>query len=227
MAYRARGPCSKRQHWIVATRIGSLITVIGLISGCASIHHFAVTPRATCEGNTVKAAWSADGRVVLTSTPKLKGTGEQPSSGERQFVVHRPTHFELQAHGLFESKKAEADVDVAAQRHGYSAVAECRPADRLITTQIKLGQQISKQFTVQAIGNQMNRALHVAKDGRAETIPAHGQSDSMAGLHAQGTWHLATPLKPAETCESALRSIRQRLSMQLTLACKEASHGGP
>lgn len=219
MARRARSFFLRNRHGGRLWRLGVLLAVASVTGGCASINHFAVTPRAVCRGDTVKAAWSAKGRVKLTSRPALKGTGEQPSVGEKSFVVDRPTRFVLHATRSFGSSTAEADVNVASQQHSYAAVAQCSVGDRLITSRVVLGHQLSEKFRVDAVGNPLDRPLRVSKNGHTASIAAYGQSDAFRGETARGTWRLASPLKTGETCASAMQALRQRLEMQLKLQC--------
>lgn len=200
-------------------RFSLLLTIAAFTGGCAAINQFAVTPRAACRGSTVKATWSARGSVRLTSQPTLKGTGVQPSAGEKTFVVDQPTHFVLHAGGLLGSHTAEADVDVAPAQRGYGANARCNGNTRLITAQVVLSHQLSERFRVDTVGNPLSRGLQVSKGGRSASIAAGGQSKAFEGETARGTWQLASPLKGGETCMDAMHALRRLLELELKLQC--------
>ena len=210
----------RRRHVRHGIQVSSLLAFASLIGGCASINQFSVTPRAACRGSTVSARWSAQGKVRLTSRPMLPGTGAQPSSGEKTFVVDQSTQFVLHASSLFSrSKPVEADVDVAPAQRSYGAHAQCDANTRLITAQVVLNDQLSKQFRVDTIGNPLPRLLRVSKGGQTAHIAPGGQSDAFHGVLARGTWQLASPLKAGESCDDAMHTLRQKVGMQLKLQC--------
>ncbi len=197
----------------------AVATAAAMLAGCASIHHFAVSPRTACSGDTVVADWSAAGQVQLSSTPSLQGTGKQPDHGQKPFLVHQSTRFVLTAKRLFGSKTAEADVSVAPRERSYGTVASCDAESRRISADLTLEHQLSGSFSVATVGNPLDRQLRVAKAGKTQTLPPHGRSNAFRGEATRGVWQLSSPLAPGETCESAMRSIRQRLQMQLQLIC--------
>lgn len=197
------------------------LVVLAISTGtasCASIQDFSVSPRSACSSDKVLVAWSANGDVNLTSSPTLAGTGKQPSQGQKSFSLQQSTHFVLTATRLFGSKHAEADVAVAPRERGYGEVAMCSAGKHQITARVNLDKQISSSFMVDAIRNPLNRTLRVSKSGHTVDIEAHGKAQ-FRNVPAGGVWLLSSPLNPNETCDSALRSIRQRLEMQLVLMC--------
>lgn len=208
------------KYYLLRFRRGLLVaTGAAVLAGCASIQHFSVSPRTACNGDTVIAEWSAAGQVRLTATPPLQGTDIQVEHGEKAFVVKQSTHFVLTARRLFGSKSAEADVEVAPREHSYGAVATCNAQTRLISTDLTLDHQLSSNFSVATVSNPLNRNLRVDKAGKTQVLTPHGHSDAFRGDPTQGTWRLASPLGSGESCDTAMRSIRQRLQMQLELIC--------
>lgn len=199
--------------------LAALLALAGALAGCASINSFRVSPRSVCRGDTVVASWSATGRVSLRSTPVLPGTGAQASSDEKSFIVHKPTHFVLTARRLFDQKAAEADVAVEPRQLAFGSVAQCDAKTRVISAMLVLDRQLSGAFEVDAVRNPLDRTLHISKDGRTAELGAHQQSSKFAGQPVRGTWRLTSPLAPAESCRTAMRGIRQRLQIQLTLKC--------
>lgn len=190
-----------------------------VLAGCASIQQFSVLPRTACSGDTVVAEWSATGQVRLTATPPVQGTGIQTESGKKDFVVKQPTRFVLLAKRLFGSKSAEADVAVAPRERSYGDVATCNAQTRLISTDLTLDHQLSGSFSVANVTNPLNRNLRIGKSGKTQELPPHDRSDAFRGESTRGTWELSSPLAPGESCDTAMRSIRQRLQVQLELIC--------
>lgn len=176
-------------------------------------------PRSVCRGDTVTASWSATGDVRLMSRPDLEGTGEQRSTGKQKFVVRQPTRFKLVAAGLLGTETAAADVSVAPRERGYGYKAQCSAGGRLISTKLRLSDQISGQLRVDTVGNPLDRPLRVSKGGQAVRITPHGQSAAFRGMPLHGVWRLASPLEAGETCGAALRDLRQRLVVHVSLQC--------
>lgn len=208
-----------RKYFHYTARSSVLLSLAFVVAGCASIDRFAVTPRSVCRGDTVTAAWSANGDVRLLSQPTLKGTGAQPATGKQAFAVKQPTRFTLIATRAFGSQTAAADVAVAPAERGYGAVAQCIASERLIRARLQLDNQTSGQLQVETVSNPLDRLLRVSKGSHTARIAPDAQSAAFRGMPVRGAWQLASPLKAGETCTSAMRGLRQRLQMHVTLQC--------
>jgi hypothetical protein len=207
----------------LACRFG---VAVSLLAGCASIQVFEVSPRLACPGDTVHLTWAASGRVTL-DTPSQAGT-EQPSAGTLDVTLQRPARFTLEAHRLFKDASAEADVEVAPPDKGFAEVARCDPAARWLEASFVLESQLSSTIQVGRVRNVSERPLVVLREGHeltlaaacvGETSACGADSEVLRGHVARGRWVLRSPLADAETCEAALRSVRQYLQVELQLRC--------
>lgn len=208
---------SRRIDHIIRSAVVVFLAII--ITGCASIDRFAVTPRTACRGDAVTASWSVQGDARLKSDPSLSGTGRQPATGRQRFVVSKDTRFKLITSTLFDRQTAAVDVMVAPPEHTYGAIAQCSVNQRLISTQFRLGDQLSRQLRIKSIDNPLDRSLRVSKRSRTILIEPHAENATFRGMPVSGIWQLASPLKPGEACTSAMQALRQRLQMHITLQC--------
>lgn len=204
-------------HRVLHQVLGALLCT-GL-SACASIEHFRAEPRNACRGDTIAVTWEAQGCVRLAAAPELPGAGSQPSRGEASFAVDEDTRFTLTADGLFGEETAEADVVVAPPELTFGAVAECLPGRDGIRADFTLADQLGPGFRVASLSNVQGRPLAVRRGGRQTSLAPGSANDALRGEPARGHWTLTSPLAEGESCEDALRSIRQRLRIRIHLVC--------
>lgn len=188
------------------------------LSTCAHIENFRADPRNACRGDLVTVRWSARWHPGLEATPEVPGTGAVSGTGERLFKLEETTRFVLTARGLFDEQTAEVDVEVAPPELGFGEKADCSEGAGL-RTEFPLHTQLSTAFRVDTVANVLPRAISVTKGQQEVKLKAHGESDALRGQPATGTWILTSPLDPGETCENALRSVRQRLRLRIRLVC--------
>lgn len=213
----------KREGAVFA--LGSVLLLF--LSSCAKVNQFEVAPRAACRGDTVTVRWSvASGSASLGATPSVAGMGSKEDEGTLSFSVEEPTRLVLTATGLWKDQTAEVDVEVAKQAaFGFGEVATCDEAARILKTQFDLNEGLSDAFTVGEVRNKTQRVLTVAKGGVKDTLPSEAVSDKFKSVPAQGGWTLQSPLGEGETCNEALRSIRQRLRLDIALNCGGEENG--
>lgn len=193
--------------------------LLSCVLSCASIQSFDARPRNACEGDAVIVSWQATGRVSLRSLPDLPDTVEVPEAGSRSFAVTAPTRFELEARGAFGDASAEAEIDVAPQRHTFGEIASCASEGGSLRAVMQLDTQLSPAFRIASVDNVLSREIGVEKDGRTAHLAPGAQSAALSGLPVLGEWILTSPLSDGETCDATLRSIRQRLRVQIHLVC--------
>jgi len=193
------------------------------VVACAHVEAFRADPVTVCAGDAVRVVWEAEqGAVRLDSDPELPGTGASADAGSQVFTLRTDTRFTLLVDGLFRDDHAEADVVVTPEEgeQGYGEVATCDEAARAIHTTVRLSHQVSPLLRVEQVRNLHDRPLVVEKGGRRAELASLGQSDALAELPVQGAWRLRSPLAPTETCEEALRSVRQRLGVEIRFRCR-------
>jgi len=193
---------------------------IGLNVGCASISEFRVHPLEVCAGEAVSVHWDVFGRATLKSSPELPGTGPQPSEGTRSFQVPHSTRFTLKVWNVLRDTSADADVNVEPlQPLSYGAIASCDANTRVIAARLDLDQQVGSGLRVGSVANPLDRALEIEKDARRVSLAPGAKSDALNGLAARGAWQLDSRLAQGESCDSALRSLRQRLEFTFYRLC--------
>lgn len=197
---------------------GAAWLLVLLLAACAHIDHFGAEPRNACAGDEIRVRWDAAGSVELAAKPPLPGTGSLPSHGEASFRVEEDTRFVLRAHRLLRDARAEADVEVAPAEQGFGEVARCSQ-DQGVRAEFALATQLSEGFRVGAVRNVLERTVEVEKGGRRVVLSPGEKSAALQGEPVVGTWLLRSPLAPGETCDAALRSVRQRLQVAIGLAC--------
>jgi hypothetical protein len=202
-----------------------LAVVVPVLAGCAKIQQFEVRPLVACPGDQVHVSWQASGSLTLD--PPLEGRADLPSTGSADVTVNPPAQFTLRAHRLFKSASAEADVELApAKDEGFAEPARCDEANRRLETTFVLDLQLASGVEVERICNPSERELIATKDGHEVEIaasdpdqPPRCASHGAEHLAPRGVWLLRSKLGNGETCEAALRSVRQRLAVTLTLGC--------
>lgn len=202
------------------TRIGIAIIAAAALGACASIETFRAAPRNLCHDEPVTLTWAASGTVRLEADPPANGTGNKPSSGTQVFHPHESTRFMLTAHGLFSSAAAEADVEVAPPPREFGGLAACTPEGVVLPLHLD-SPQVSAGLAVGTVTNMQTRTLVLAKEGVTATLPAGTTSRAFARQRVLGGWDLKAPLAPGESCEAALASVAQRLSVRIAFACGE------
>jgi hypothetical protein len=189
-------------------------------AACAHVHKLTATPGDACPGGEVTVTWDAFGSTTLTSAPILTGTGRQKAQGSRTFQISETTRFTLTAHHLLCDDSAEADVVVTGPDPlGFGDIAQCDDGRRLLSASVELDSQVAPNLDVDSIRNPGQRPLVVSKDDVNVSLPAGAKSGPIERLRARGTWSLESPLEPGETCERALRSVRQRLQFEFQPRC--------
>jgi|SRR5262245_40078423 len=200
----------------------SVLPVLALCSGCASIEAFSANPRTVCAGDPVTVAWAATGEVTIGAEPPLPDTGAKPSSGSQRFVVERNTRFTVQASRVFSDARTEADVVVASPAREFGGVAACSPTERAIALTVPLSErQVSSTLRVSSVTNVNARAIVLAKGAVSATLPAGGRSAAFDGEPLAGTWTLRADLAPGESCEAALPSVASRLTFRVGFGCRD------
>jgi hypothetical protein len=210
-------------RWTLLARTSSLIYALLLatcLSACASIQSFQAKPRNVCAGDDVTVSWQASVPVELSAKPTLPGTGRMPPSGTATFPVAKPTQFVLTAPRLFGGDlTAEADIQVAPEVQTFGNIASCSADERALSTVFALTDQLAPTFVVKSVRNAFPRELIVRKDDRAARLAPGETSGTLRNTPVLGTWRLDAPLGPGESCDAALRSVRQRLSVEIHLDC--------
>lgn len=218
-----QGDSHPRRPWRNHLTEGALVAAIALqVLGCASIQTFRASPRTACIGDTVTVTWAATGDVVLNSDPALPQAGPHVSRGTEHFIVTQPTRFTLKVRRLLSCKEAEADVAVVPKSREFGGLATCSDADRAVVLSLPLGApQVSSTLRVVSVTNKNPREIEVLK-GTARSVLAAGQTSTAFGQQpVEGAWLLRAPLVTTETCDSALSSVANRLTLQINLSCGE------
>ena len=203
-----------RQAWV---------WVIPALSGCAEVQVFDVYPRIVCPKDEVRVIWSASGSVEITpkvtvpggKEPGSAGTGTAPVSSEPK------TRFQLTARRLFGNATAEWDVEVIPKAKDYAEKATCDETRHELEAKFVLGEALSPRIEVQSVRNVLERELLVLKEGAEVHLEQGATSEALKGRLALGTWTLRSPLGPQESCESALHSVRQFLTVSVQFQCGE------
>ena len=216
---RSRGAKDRWTYRAGTSRLVFALLLATCLSACASIQTFQAKPRNACGGDAVSVSWQASVPVELSAKPTLPGTGAMPPSGTATFTVAKSTRFVLTARGMFGEKTAEADIEVAPEVQTFGSFANCSSDERALTSVFSLTNQLAPTFAVKSVRNAYPRELIVRKDDREARLAAGEASDALRDTPVLGKWRLDAPLAPGETCDAALRSVRQRLSVEVHLDC--------
>lgn len=200
----------------------SVVPALVLCAGCASIQTFSANPRTACAGDAVTVTWAAVGDVTIGAEPAVAHMGPKASAGSQRFVVDRDTRFTLKASRLLSRKTTEADVIVAPPAREYGGLATCSSAERVVASEIPLGdRQVSSALRVSSVTNVNRRPIAVTKGNVRATIPAGGRSAAFDREPVAGTWTLRADLAPGESCEDAVRLLASRLTVRVGFGCGE------
>jgi hypothetical protein len=206
--------------------LAALVAVPFLV-GCAQIKTFKVVPSTICPGETVKIDWAASGNnasVTLDAVPPLAGIGEVPAEGSRMANPAESTRFILKAPGALKSAQREWDVQVVPGPSSriWGGVAQCGGQPQSVSTSFTVPQQdTSSGIRAEWVANNYTRPLIVRKDGTEVEIPPKDGTNRFRNIPAWGTWTIASPVAPEETCDSALAAVARRLTVKVEMSCPE------
>jgi hypothetical protein len=173
----------------------------------------------------VKVDWAASGNngsVTLDAVPPLAGTGEVPAEGSRMLQPTENTRFILKAPGVLKSAQREWDVQVVPGKSAriWGGVAQCRGQPPSVSASFTIQQQdTSARIHAELVANNYSRPLIVRKDGVEVEIPPKGETNRFGNVPALGTWTIASPVAPEETCDSALAAVARRLIVKTQMSC--------
>ncbi|GAB1718993.1 MAG: hypothetical protein NTAFB09_07240 [Nitrosospira sp.] len=203
------------------------LLVVPFLAGCAQIKTFNVAPSTICPGETVKIDWAASGNnasVMLDAVPPLTGIGEVPAEGSRMVTPVESTRFILKVPGVLKSVQREWDVQVVPRESArtWGGIAECSGQPQSISVSFTIQQQdTSPGIHAELVTNSYLRPLIVRKDDMEVEIPPKDGTDRFKNVPAMGTWTIASPVAPEETCESALAAVARRLTVNMQMSCAE------
>jgi hypothetical protein len=195
------------------------------LAGCAQIKTFTVAPSTICPGERVKVDWAASGNhasVTLDAVPPLAGTGEVPAEGSRMLHPIENTRFILKAPGVLKSAQREWDVQVVPGKSAriWGGIAQCAGQRQSVSTSFTVRQQdTSPGIHAELVTNNHSRPVIVRKDGAEVEIPPKGGTDRFRNVPVLGTWTIASPVAPEETCDSVLAAVANRLTVTAQMSC--------
>jgi hypothetical protein len=202
------------------------LLAVPFLAGCAQIKTFTVAPSTICPGETVKIDWATSGNhgsVTLDAVPPLAGAGEVPAEGSRMLHPAENTRFILKAPGVLKSVQREWDVQVVPGKSTriWGGVAQCIGQPQSVSTSFTIQQQdTSPGIHAEVVtNNHPTRPLIVRKDDMEVEIPPKGGTDRFRNVPALGTWTIASPVAPEETCASALAAVANRLTVTAQMTC--------
>jgi len=197
------------------------ISAILSFQACAKVNDFNVEPLRACPGGYAKVQWNVDGSAHLNSAPPVQGSGPLPSSGDKQLKIDKPTLLTLTAETFLNSVHREQKIETELQSAGLRDAAHCDHKSKRLLTRIVLKEnRFSLRVVVNSVKNDYWRPLIVKKDSRYDLFPTKHESFTFKGVPVQGVWEVSAPLNPGETCNEALRSVRQALTINITYSCE-------
>lgn len=226
-AFSPPGMNPGRPAWNLPDRTLVLAALLAapFLAGCAQIKTFIVAPSTICPGETVKVDWAASGThasVTLEAVPPLAGTGEVPAEGSRTLHPVENTRLILKAPGVLKSAQREWDVQVVPGKSAriWGGIAQCSGQPPSVSASFTIRKQdTSARIHADMVANSYRRPLIVRKDGVEVEIPPKGETDRFGNVPALGTWTIASPVAPEETCDSVLAAVARRLIVKAQMSC--------
>lgn len=204
-----------------------ILLTMPLIVGCAQIKSFSVAPSTACPGETIKIDWQVSGNsgnVTLDAAPPLEGAGKVAAKDSRSFTPIHSTRIVLKAPGLLKSDQREWDVLVIPSQSSrlLGGIAQCGGNPQSVLTSFTIQRNdTSARVRAVSIANNYHRPLSVSKGDVEVEIPPNGTTDSFKNESVIGTWTIRMPVTLDEACESLLKAVSGRLTIQAQMSCEE------
>ena len=175
-----------------------------VLSACApTISRFEVTPHAVCAGTPVEIEWKVSGgSAKLTTDPPLR------SQSDKTYMPTTTTRFTLTVEPLMgkpKSRETEATVYTRiADEPQSSEIAFMTPCQggRIIATAERPLEEWDPRLRVGRVETSEERDVTLSHEGRQATLTAREPGTQVFdGTQLAGTWTLAIPLLPNESCD--------------------------